>query len=122
MGKLDKLHRKAEKARLPSMQRHVLVCTDGDCGGSSVAKAMRKAVAKQGLRATVTVTKVDCFDICKAGTLAVVYPDGTWYQGLDERTAVKVVTQHLGEGRPVDEHVFLRNALGGGGCPRSSDG
>lgn len=119
MASLDKLAKRAAKAQATGMQRHVLVCTDGDCGGKSVAKAMRRAIARRGLRATVTVTKVDCLDICKGGTVAVVYPEGTWYGNLDEDQADRVVAEHLVAGRIVDDHVFLRNGLGpdGRGCP-----
>lgn len=119
MASQEKLAKRARKARATTMQRHVLVCTDGDCGGTSVAKAMRKAVARGGLRATVTVTKVDCLDICKGGTVAVVYPEGTWYGNLDRERAERIVDEHLGHGRIVEEHVFLRNGLGpdGTGCP-----
>lgn len=121
MASAPKLAKRARKARADTMQRHVLVCTDGDCGGSSVAKAMRKAVAKRGLRTTVTVTRVDCLDICKGGTVAVVYPEGTWYAHLDVDDVDRVVDEHLAAGRVVDDHVFLRNGLGpdGNGCGRS---
>lgn len=114
MASTKTLERRAQKARATTMQRHVLVCTDGDCGGASVAKAMRKAVAKQGLRATVTVTKVDCLDICKGGTVAVVYPEGTWYANLDKDRAQRIVDEHLAAGQPVDDLVFLRNGLARG--------
>lgn len=113
MASTEKLVKRAHKARIPSMQRHVLVCTDSDCGGKTVAKAMRKEVARLGLRAEVTVTKVDCLDICKGGTIAVVYPEGTWYHGLDEDTAREVVARHLADGDVLHDHVFVRNAL----CP-----
>ena len=122
MASHAKLQRRATKARATTMQRHVLVCTDGDCGGKKVAKAMRKAVARAGLRSTVTVTKVDCLDICKGGTVAVVYPDGTWYGNVDGDAAERIVASHLRDGDPVDDLVFLRNGLGGapgcrGTCP-----
>lgn len=106
-----KLEGRVRKAHLDTLQRHVLVCVDGDCGGKAVAKAMRKAVADAGLRATVSVAKVDCLDVCTKGTIAVVYPEGTWYAHLDEAAARRVVAEHLRDGEVIEDLVFHRNPL-----------
>lgn len=108
----DKLQRRTRKARIDSMQRHVLVCTDDDCGGGKVAKQLRRSIAAHGLRSTVSVAKVDCLGICTRGTIAVVYPEGTWYAGLRSSNVEQLVTEHLRDDRIVDELVFHRNPLG----------
>ncbi len=108
----EKLHKRARKARVDTMERHVLVCVDDDCGGSGVAKALRKAIAAHGLRSTVSIAKVDCLDICTKGTIAVVYPEGTWYAGLKPSRVERLVTEHLRDGRVVTDLVFHRNSLG----------
>lgn len=113
----EKLHKRTRKARIDTMQRHVLVCTDGDCGGSDVAKALRKTIAAYGLRSTVSVAKVDCLSICTKGTIAVVYPEGTWYAGLKPSRIERLVTEHLRDGNVVDEYVFHRNELSVGCLP-----
>ena len=110
----EKLDKRARKARVDTMQRHVLVCTDDDCGGSSVAKALRKAIAAHGLRSTVSVAKVDCLGICSKGTIAVVYPEGTWYARLKPSRVERLVTEHLRDGHVVADLVFHRNPLGTG--------
>ena len=107
----SKLDKRVAKTRIDTMQRHVLICTDGDCGGSSTAKQLRKAIARLGLRATVSVAKVDCLGICTKGTIAVVYPEGTWYAGLDERSVERLATAHLRDGEVVTDMVFHRNPL-----------
>lgn len=111
-GPSEKLLKKATKQRLPTMQRHVLVCVDDDCD-KKLYKAFRKAIDAAGLRATVGTAKVDCFGICTSGPIAVVYPEGTWYAGVTPEVAERIVASHLRDGEPVDEHVFLRNPL----CP-----
>ena len=63
----DKLAKRAHKARLDTMQRHVLVCTDDDCGGAATAKALRKAIDAHGLRSTVSVARTGCLRICTSG-------------------------------------------------------
>lgn len=110
----EKLQKRARKARVDTMERHVLVCTDDDCGGSGVAKALRKTIAAHGLRSTVSVAKVDCLDICTKGAIAVVYPEGTWYAGLKPDRVERLVTDHLRDGEVVEELLFHRNQLGHG--------
>jgi (2Fe-2S) ferredoxin len=118
----EKLQKRARKARIDTMERHVLVCTDDDCGGSSLAKALRKSVAAHGLGSTVSVAKVDCLKICSKGTIAVVYPDGTWYAGLRPDNVERLVTEHLRDGEVLEELVFHRNRLGASTCRSSCRG
>jgi len=113
----EKLDRRTRKARVDTMERHVLVCTDDDCGGSGVAKALRRSIAAHGLRSTVSVAKVDCLNICTKGTIAVVYPEGTWYAGLKPSRVERLVTEHLRDGNVVSDLVFHRNSLGPGCRP-----
>ncbi|MFP4311335.1 MAG: (2Fe-2S) ferredoxin domain-containing protein [Nitriliruptoraceae bacterium] len=110
----EKLQKRTRKARLDTMERHVLVCTDDDCGGGKVAKELRRSIAAHGLRSTVSVAKVDCLQICTKGTIAVVYPEGTWYAGLKPDRVEQLVTTHLRDGEVVEDLLFHRNQLGHG--------
>jgi (2Fe-2S) ferredoxin len=49
--------------------------------------------------------------ICTAGPIAVVYPEGTWYQNVTPENAERIVQEHLIGGRVVEELLFARNAL-----------
>ena len=60
---------------------------------------------------TVLRTKADCLRICEQGCIAVVYPEGTWYAGLDEDKLDRIIDQHLIGGRPVSELSFTVGEL-----------
>lgn len=106
----DKLAKRVRKARADTMQRHVLVCRECD-KGSKRAKQLRKAVNLARMRDRVTVTKVDCLDICTAEPVCIVYPEGTWYHSVKKRTVQRIVDEHLTEGRILEDAAFHVNAL-----------
>ena len=108
--KTDKLASRVRKARADTMQRHVLVCRECD-KGSKRAKQFRKEVNGRRLRDRVTVTKVDCLDICAAEPIAVVYPEGAWYHSIRGKDVERIVETHLDEGKLLEDALFHVNAL-----------
>jgi (2Fe-2S) ferredoxin len=60
---------------------------------------------------SVLRSKVDCLRICEQGCIAVVYPEGTWYAGLDLDKLDRIIDEHLVGGRPVEEYVFAVGEL-----------
>ena len=58
-------------------------------------------------KGSVLRSKVDCLRICEQGCVAVVYPEGTWYAGLDIPKLDRIIDEHLIGGVPVDEYVFI---------------
>lgn len=80
-------------------------------GGGDVLEAFLRERAARGLYRAVYVTQALCLGVCPArGSTVVVYPEGTWYVGVEERDVGEIFTAHLLGGRPVERLVDRRYA------------
>ena len=88
----------------------MLVCAHKTCrrqGGKSALKALKRAIREHDLRGSVLLTKVKCLDQCGRGPVMVVYPNGVWYGGVDDKSARAIVSEHLSAGyTPADVKVL----------------
>ena len=103
---------------VPRYERHVFLCIGPDCcsskEGDDAWGYLKKRTAQlngSSDRGRIYRTKVGCLRICEEGPVAVVYPEGTWYAGLDRENLERVIAQHLGEGRPVEDLMIGSNPL-----------
>ncbi len=73
----------------------------------------KSAVKKLGLAGPggVRVNKAGCLDRCAGGPVAVVYPEGVWYNFVDHADLDEIVREHLVHGRPV-ERLMLAPGVG----------
>ena len=86
---------------------HLLLCGGTGChasGSLAVKKELVTELERRGLVDEIRVVETGCNGFCAMGPIMVVYPEGVWYGGLDETAIVKIVEEHLEEGRPVAEY------------------
>lgn len=136
----ERLQQIAEALAIPRVQRHIVLCADQTnpkCAPREETNALwrhlKSRLKEMGLASappkwqgdmdhdpepvtsgtgSVLRTKADCLRICEQGCIAVVYPEGTWYAGLDIEKLDRVIDEHLVGGTPVDDLVFAVGDLG----------
>lgn len=99
----------AEGATVPTQRHRVLVCAGGPCtdaGAAVVWGHLRNIQKARSLRTDgpgVMTCKTTCLGPCGLGPVMQVWPDGTWYGGVDEAAVDRIVEQHLLGGEAVTE-------------------
>lgn len=111
-----KLQKTVRKLGLDRIRRHIFLCVDTDetgCASKSQMTESWKHLKKRFKELKLVGhgcyrTKTQCMDICRAGPIAVVYPEGTWYGGCTPDVLDRIVEEHVINGRIVEENVIAQ--------------
>jgi NADH:ubiquinone oxidoreductase subunit F (NADH-binding)/(2Fe-2S) ferredoxin/NAD-dependent dihydropyrimidine dehydrogenase PreA subunit len=91
------------------IRAHVLICAGTGCvasGSKQVEAALREEIAKKGLDKEIKIVETGCHGLCEAGPMVIVYPEGTFYAGVQEQDVPELVENHLYKGRIVERLLY----------------
>jgi hypothetical protein len=113
------LYKTVEALQLASARRHIVLCVGGgkcatDESSGDAWTFLKRRLKELGVVDTVggvLRTRAACLRVCKAGPVAVVYPEGVWYRDCTVENLEKIIHEHLLNGRIVQELVVVENRL-----------
>src|SRR5262245_60561367 len=101
-----------EGSVVPAQKRRVLVCLGGPCnvaGANAVWGYLRNEQDRLSLRTAGEGThtaKATCLGPCALAPVLQVWPEGTYYGGVDEAGIDRIIAEHLLGGNVVEDLAY----------------
>jgi (2Fe-2S) ferredoxin len=97
---------------IPPQLRRVLVCQGGPCNHAGAAQVwghLRNEQKRLDLRNAgegMMSARTSCLGPCKLGPVVQVFPEGTWYGGVDAAGMDRIIASHLLSGEVVADLAY----------------
>lgn len=101
-----------EGSLVPHQKHRVLVCQGGPCnsaGADVIWGHLRNHQHRRKLKESgdgMMSAKTTCLGPCNLAPVLQVYPDGTYYGGVDETAVDRIIDEHILEGRVVEDFAY----------------
>lgn len=109
---LDKEKKKPQGSVVPIHRNRVLICQGAPCNDGGAATLWAHLYSK-GLQLDLKNTgegtlcaRASCLGTCNLAPVVQVYPDGTFYGGVDEQILDRIIHEHVIGGRIVEEFAY----------------
>jgi (2Fe-2S) ferredoxin len=97
-------------------EKHILVCgsfrasgaPQGVCakkGSGGLLAYLEGELSDRGMT-EVSVTATGCLKACDRGPILVVYPDNTWYGGVEGEEAIDAILDSLASGKTAEAYIL----------------
>ncbi len=96
-------------AETTSHRANIMICAGTGCVSNrsfEVKQALEAEIKKVGLEEEVKVVTTGCQGFCAQGPIAIVHPDGIFYQLLTVENVPHLVEEHFLKGRPVEKLMY----------------
>jgi NADH:ubiquinone oxidoreductase subunit F (NADH-binding)/(2Fe-2S) ferredoxin len=98
-----------KKMSQKGMSMKIALCAGSGCvaaGSLAIEHELKKKVKEQGIDSQIEVTLTGCIGFCSRATVALLYPEGIFYQYLRLNDIPKIVEDHFINHKPVESLMY----------------
>ena len=99
--------------------KHIFICTNqrvegavrkscGEAHGLDVVNAFKKKLKEKNIAVPIRAQKAGCLDICDFGQTVVIYPECTFYVGVELNDIDEIIEEHILNNRIVERLKFQK--------------
>ena len=98
--------------------KHIFICTNqragkpgekpscGETHGLEIVESFKKKLKVKKLSIKVRAQRAGCLDVCLYGQTIVVYPEGIFYVGVEQKDVDEIIEEHIINNRPVQRLIL----------------